>query len=303
MVPGANQVQLVIVVWHLCLITRLGGGAWLSTPLINLSPSQTPSARTGLPPPPPMSPPVVLPSHPSHPRCFPRNTRPPIQLRDARRVGLRKRVDGNLVKPYVAVIRPLAVSCVPSDPECSRPPGASFFFPFSALIRPLAVGCVPSDPECSRPPGALSPRSTFLSDRRAWDGNRRHPPHQSVSQSLSSTVNPFARGQPGCAMRTARVWGIRLPPTTSTSYSHVALNRSHAVSPTTPVSYSHATSQPLPCRIPTLPPNHSRVVFPRYLPTTPVSYSHATSQPLPCRIPTLPPNHSHVAPAPQGGVI
>ena len=76
----------------------------------------------------PCHPRVVLPSHPSHHQCFLSNTRPPIQLRDARRVGLRNRVDGNLVKPYVAVIRPLAVACVPSDPECSRPLGALSFF-------------------------------------------------------------------------------------------------------------------------------------------------------------------------------
>ena len=253
----------------------------------------------------PCHPRVVLPSHASHHQCFPRNTRPPIQLHDARRVGLRNRVDGNLVKSYVAVIRPLAVACVPSDPEYSRPPGA------------------------------LSPRSTFFSDRRARDGTRRHPPHQNVSQSLSSTVNPFARGQPGCAMRTARVRGIRLPSplpcrlpalpptapmsspratsTTPMSSSRVAPNRSHVVFPRYP--------QPLPCRLPALPPP-----LPCRLPTLP--------QPLPCRLATLPPttsmsssyltsNHTHVvsrchlspppmppqsttphvAPAPQGGVI
>ena len=157
--------------------------------------------------PPPMSPPCRPSIPPQPPPMFPPQHKTAIQLRVARRVGLRKRVDGNLVKLYVAVIRPLAVTCVPSDPECSRALGAFFFFPFSVPIRPLAVAGVPSDPECSRPPGALSPISTFISGRCARDGNRRHPRHQNVSQSLSSTVNPFARGQPGCAMRTARVWG------------------------------------------------------------------------------------------------
>ena len=166
-------------------------------------------------------------------------------------------------------------------------PWGFFLFSFSVPIRPLAVSCVPSDPECSRPPGALSPGSTFFSDRGARDGTRQHPPHQKVNQSLSSTVNPFARGQPGCAMRTARVRGIRLPPTTSMSSlratSTVPTSSPHVI-PTAPMSSSRAT------------PNRSHVVFPRYPPTTPMSSPRATPnhfhvvfprclQPLPCRLP------------------
>ena len=210
------------------------------------------------------------------------------------------------------------------------------FFPFSFLGThpPLAVSCVPSDPECSRPPGALSPRSTFISDQRARDGTRRHhliktSANRSYQRSIHLlVVNPVARcvpqgfGEPGYPHHFHVVSPRYLPPLAC---------RLPTLHPTTPMSSPRATSthfhdvfprypQSLPCRLPALPPttptssprvaaNHSHVVFPRYPqplprrlpalpPTTPISSSHATPTTLmssPHVTPATSTSSSHVA--------
>ena len=166
-------------------------------------------------------------------------------------------------------------------------PWGFFLFSFSVPIRPLAVSCVPSDPECSRPPGALSPRSTFISDRCA--GWHSPAPTSSKRQPIA-----FINGQSICS------WPTRLRDAHHKGLGNqVTPHRSHVVSP--------RCSQPLPCRLPTLPPtapmsfshvtpNHPHVVSPRCLQPLACVVFPRYPQPLPCRLPALPPATSMSSP-------